>query len=29
MLFRARQSLAITLGDEDGEPEEEVDRAHG
>ncbi len=29
MLFRARQSLAITLGDDEDEPEEEVDRAHG
>jgi hypothetical protein len=39
MLFRARRSLAATLGDDDGPdaphetpdetPDEEVDRAHG
>jgi RNA polymerase sigma-70 factor (ECF subfamily) len=29
MLFRARQSLAVALGDDDGEHDEEVDRARG
>ena len=29
MLFRARQSLAVTLDDDEDDPSEEVDRAHG